>query len=826
MMTEIGVRSGVRGDGLRVLIEPTSSPTMARCCAEVRKRWPGSRIIIHDPAGTGPQGSAGQAWRALFGRDLVARYDFSRSLIVVAMDADPLASGPCHLAHARAFSSLRRARRAGQPMNRLYVAESSPTCTGSIADHRLPVSDHAIVDLLLGLMAELITEHRVSCPDPRIAALVARRSEVVHPPWIRAAAADLAAHRGAGLVVIGERQPPLAHALGHALNAAVLNVGATIAYGPSPLLGGDGDLLSLARELDEGRVDDLLILGGNPVLTAPGDIRFGRRIAQARNCNYLGLYENETAQLCQGFMPQAHVLESWGDACAGDGTRSIQQPLIDPLHGGITSCEALAALAGPVRSAQDLVRRTWSDAHQVSGADAGTDADAHLADVLRHGFEAGSATPAAVAIADWSALARFTDPPRSAGSFELSLHLDGKVHDGCFANNPWLQELPDPVTKLTWDNAALISPAAARRLGVAQGDLIAIRCESAALTLPAIIQPGQAEWTISVALGYGRRGAERTAVGIGVDAYPLTSAVRPWSSTVIGVSATPGTHRLAITQHHWSLEGRPILLERTLEDIALPADGGLQPPPGPSLRPAPVHGPGPQWAMVIDASVCIGCSACVVACQAENNIPVVGKDNVLRSREMHWLRVDRYYRGSEDDPVTLLQPMACQHCEKAPCEYVCPTYATTHSQDGLNEMTYNRCVGTRFCSNNCPYKVRRFNWYNFADGREPLPLARNPEVTVRERGVMEKCTYCVQRIRTGEHRSLVAGRPLRTDEIVTACQQTCPTQAITFGDMSDPASAVAQLREHPLAYAVLEDSGAQPRTRYLAQVRNPHPDLP
>jgi len=824
-MQEVATHTGTRGDGLRVLMEPTASPTMARCCAEVKQRWPGSRIIIHDAAGIGAHGAAGQAWRALFGHDLVARYDFSRSLIVVAMDADPLASGPSHLAHARGFASLRRARSAGQPMNRLYVAESSPTCTGSIADHRLAVSDRDIVDLLLALLAELMAGQGVLCPDQRIAALVAGRTTSAHPSWIRAAAADLAANRGAGLILIGDRQPPLAHALGHALNAALGNVGATIAYGPSPLMAGDGDLASLMRELDRGQVDDLLILGGNPVLTALGDIQLGRRISQARNRWYLGLYEDETAQLCNGFIPQAHVLESWGDACACDGTRSIQQPLIDPLHGGIAACEVLAALVGPPRLARDLVRDTWRDAFQGAGSIADAGADAHLAEVLRRGVEVGRASSLVSTAADWSALARFEVPQRSRDGFELSLKLDAKVHDGRFANNPWLQELPDQVTKLTWDNAALISPAAARRLGVAQGALIEVRCDTGALTVPVIIQPGQAEWTISVSLGYGRRGAERTAADIGVDAYPLTSISRPWSAAVIAVTSRPASHRLAITQHHWSLEGRPILLEQTLAGINLPADAPLQPPPGPSLRPAPAHGPGPQWAMVIDTSVCIGCSACVVACQAENNIPVVGKENVLRSREMHWLRIDRYYRGNEDDPVALLQPMACQHCEKAPCEYVCPTYATTHSQDGLNEMTYNRCVGTRFCSNNCPYKVRRFNWYNFADGRDPLPLARNPEVTVRARGVMEKCTYCVQRIRTTEHRSLVDGVPLRTDAVVTACQQTCPTQAITFGDMTDPASAVAHLRAHPLAYAVLEDSGAQPRTRYLAHVRNPHPEL-
>jgi molybdopterin-containing oxidoreductase family iron-sulfur binding subunit len=625
-------------------------------------------------------------------------------------------------------------------------------------------------------------------------------------------------------VIAGPRQPPLVHALAHAIAVMLGGPGPASGFAPSPLRPADGDLADLAAALEGGAVDGLLILGANPLATAPGDLPFRAALAKARCRVHLGMYEDETARRCEWFIPQAHELECWGDASAHDGTLSLQQPLIAPLHGGLSPLEALAGLLGDQRPARELVRAAWRgrwrDLDETAFA-------ALFAQSLRRGAAAGTASAELAPEADWTAIPALAAaaPARDAGAWEVSLRIDAKVHDGRFANNPWLQELPDPITKLTWGNAALLSPASARALGVTDGDLLELRHGEDRVEIPALVLPGQADGAIAVALGYGRSGAERTAAGVGSDAYGLRRAGSPWTLPDAQVRGLGGRSELARTQGHWSLEDRPIVLERTR------AEFGRQPArPGRGQALASVReaaaSEGRQWGMVVDLSACMGCSACVIACQAENNIPVVGRENVRRSREMHWLRVDRYYRGDPDDPVMVSQPMACQHCEKAPCEYVCPTYATTHSHDGLNEMTYNRCVGTRFCSNNCPYKVRRFNWYEFSSADQPLlAMARNPEVTVRARGVMEKCTYCVQRIRTAEIAATVAGRALRTDEVVTACQQACPAQAIVFGDIADPRSAVAGLRASPLAYGVLDETGAQPRTRYLERLSNPNPDL-
>jgi len=811
--------AGEGGSGLWVMGASDASPTCAAQLARLRARWPRMHVIDHDPLGQGPRGEAGRALRAVHGRPVVLRHDL-RAPVIVALDADPLASGAFHLRQARDFSDGRRARAAGQAMNRLYVAESSPTCTGSLADHRLRLRDHEVDDLVFAIIAELVRVHGLSVPDAQTAARVAGGKPGVDAAWVATVAADLANNAGKSVVMVGERRPAATQRAVHVLNDMLGNLGATVVCLPDPRWLGDGDISELAAALAAGGVGRLLILGGNPVRTAPGDVDFSALIAQAGSACYLGQHEDETARACAWFVPEAHFLECWGDAVALDGTPSLQQPLIEPMYGGHSASEILARLGGDRRGGRELVRDVWR-------ARRPGDDDAAFATWYARCLRDGVAGTAALPIAeppDWAAPgpdeARF--PP---DAWEISLHADAKVHDGRFANNPWLQELPDPISKLTWDNAALLSPASALALGVATGDLIAITGGAAEIVIPVVVQPGQADASIRVALGYGRDGAERTAAGVGVDAYRLRVRGARWNPPV-SVRRVVGSRALGITQEHWSLEGRPIIRERTAADFAAHPRADAPPTPQPSLRSQSVPAPGPQWGMVVDLSVCTGCSACVIACQAENNIPVVGRDNVRRGREMHWLRVDRYYRGDAANPVALSQPMACQHCEKAPCEYVCPTYATTHSRDGLNEMTYNRCVGTRFCSNNCPYKVRRFNWYEFNDHKaRTITLARNPEVTVRARGVMEKCTYCVQRIRGAGNNAAATGVPLATDAIATACQQSCPTRAITFGDITDSRSEVAALRHSPLAYAVLEDTGTQPRTLYLERLANPNPGL-
>ena len=554
-----------------------------------------------------------------------------------------------------------------------------------------------------------------------------------------------------------------------------------------------------------------MILGGNPVYTAHA----GLAAALTRVPSlYLGLYANETAKMCRHVVPALHALEQWDLARAFDGTLTPVQPLIEPVFGGHSTAELLDALLGdPPTHARDRVAAAWTRLQPA------TDFAAGLAVGCARDTAATSvavAAPAAIAPA----------APRPPRSLELDLRPHPAMYDGRFTNNPWLLELPEPITKLTWDNAAQLSPQTASRLGLATGDLVALGVEGRTLDVPVILVPGHADNSITLHAGYGRSGDEHIAHGVGVNAFALWRG--PFQTSV--TLANRDRHReLAITQEHWRMEHRPIALGGSLAELAsdawrteLASHRGNSPS---LLKKYPT--PGEQWAMSIDLTSCTGCSACVMACAAENNTPVVGRTEVLKSREMHWLRIDRYIDdgSAPGDTVISVQPMLCQHCEDAPCEYVCPVEATTHSPDGLNEMTYNRCVGTRFCSNNCPYKVRRFNWFDFKQHDGLQLLARNPDVTVRDRGVMEKCTYCVQRIRRTEIDARVAGRPIGASEVRTACQQVCPTQAITFGSITNAASSVTEQRTRPHSYEVLHDQGTRPRTTYLARIRNPNPEL-
>jgi Fe-S-cluster-containing dehydrogenase component len=536
------------------------------------------------------------------------------------------------------------------------------------------------------------------------------------------------------------------------------------------------------------------------------------------------LFENETGSAAEWLVPAAHYLESWGDARAYDGTASIVQPLIAPLYGGKTAAELLSALLGEGnRSSHELVRDQWRAASQAR------DFDTFWDEALQRGVIPGTAAPPVRPGLRWNSIA---DPlaaaPAEPSGMEIVFQPDPSVYDGRFANNAWLQELPDPMTKLTWGNAALLSPATAAKLRLDSGDRLRLRWQGRELTAPAQVLPGMADEVVALRFGYGRgSGGEELAKDVGVSAFRLWNSEMPYGGAGLQLERVSGNEQLATTQTHWSIEDRPIALHATLAEYREHPDftrrqKGRQL----SLYQGPPEGSGDQWAMTIDLSTCTGCSACVVACQAENNIPVVGPEGVLKSREMHWLRIDRYFSGALEDPAVVSQPMLCQHCEKAPCEYVCPVNATAHSPDGLNEMIYNRCVGTRFCSNNCPYKVRRFNWFDYnAELSETERMAKNPDVTVRARGVMEKCTFCVQRIREAQIGAKLEGRPLRDGEVRTACQQACPTGAIVFGSLNDPGSEVLRSREEPRSYAVLHELGTEPRVRYLARITNPNPEL-
>jgi Fe-S-cluster-containing dehydrogenase component len=812
--------AGARGAGLHLLLEPTASPFVLGLLARVRERWPDCRVHWDAPLG-GDGAETGIA--ALFGRRAQPVYDLASADVVLAIEADLLGGVPFGLRYAHDFARGRRIAAPAAELSRLYVVETSPSVTGGAADHRLRLRPTRIPVLVRALASRIADRTGASSPT----ASDDLPAELRH--WADAVAADLLRHRGRSAIAAGARQSAEVHALVHWINVALGNDGRTVRYiePPIPAAEAGSGLAALAQALDAGEVACLVMLEGNPVYTAPPGLDFAARLRRTAFSVYLGLYRNETARACRWAVPARHYLEMWGDGRAWDGTLSTVQPLVDPLFGGHAPAELLAFLAGASGEPLALLRSHWA-----SRSDGGPSWE----EAVQRGVVAGSSSPSLAVrpVPDaLNAVASLRPAERPAPALELSLVPSATVHDGRFGNNPWLQELPDPVTKLTWGNAALLSPATATRLGVEAGRMVEVAAGGQRVSLPALPVPGHADDSVTIALGYGRppsgsdEGAEQIAAGLGASGYALARPGQPAAPLEVTVRPLPDRVELPITQEHWSMEGRPVALHATLEEFRRRQEIA----PATRARPLSLYQPEQppaehQWAMVVDLSACTGCSACVVACQAENNVPVVGPDGVRRSREMHWLRLDRYYAGSEDDPVVLSQPMLCQHCEKAPCEYVCPVAATVHSPDGLNEMVYNRCVGTRFCSNNCPYKVRRFNWFDYnAEVSATERLAKNPDVTVRARGVMEKCTFCVQRIREAEISARLEDRPLSPAEVRTACQQSCPTQAIAFGSLTERAGEVARLWEHPRGYAVLEHLGTQPRVRYLARITNPNPEL-
>jgi molybdopterin-containing oxidoreductase family iron-sulfur binding subunit len=649
---------------------------------------------------------------------------------------------------------------------------------------------------------------------------------------VDAIAKDLSARRGRSIVIAGPAQPASVHALAHAMNEALGNNGQTVVYTAAPeAMPSDqlADLRALVTDMDAGRVQILLMIGeSNPVLTAPADLKFSDALGKVPLRVHSGLFRDETALLSHWHVPAAHYLEAWSDARTIDGTASIVQPLIQPMYGGKSAHEVLATLSEtPDRPGYDLVREFWM-AQPQGGGDPAAFERAWRA-WLHDGIIPGTAHPPRPVTLAADFAGRATAAAAVSG-MEVNFRHDPTIYDGRFANNGWLQETPKPMTKLTWDNAALVAPATAETLGVKSGDLLEVRHEGRQLRVPVWISPGHVADALTISVGYGRTRAGRVGNGTGFNAYALRGSTSPWFGAA-EVTTTGDTYALVSTQDHWTLEDRNIVRSANLEEFkTTPAFAGgmehLKLDQGVSLYPEYEY-QGYRWGMAIDMNACTGCSACVVACVAENNIPVVGKDQVSRNREMHWLRVDRYYSGSLDNPDTYFQPMPCQQCEKAPCEVVCPVAATVHSDEGLNDMVYNRCVGTRYCSNNCPYKVRRFNFLLYQDWNTPqFKLQRNPDVTVRSRGVMEKCTYCVQRINAARIQSKREERNIRDGEVLTACQAVCPTEAIVFGNINDPESKVAKLKGSPLNYALLAELNTQPRTTYLAAVRNPNPELP
>jgi len=803
---------------LHVLMEPTSSPTTIALLERLLANDTEGRLHYYAPL------ARDAAWHGAaiaFGRPLETQFDLSRAEVVVALDADLFGAGPRALSATRGFSRRRRVRSTADSMNRLYVVEAALTVTGGMADHRFRARRCDVAGIAAALLAAVAQNQQL------IQGLVGSL-----PAWIGALAADLRAHAGRSLVVVGDSQPAEVHALVHLINVALGNIGRTLKFTESPIdRAGQPShgLEGLVAALDEKRVDTLLILGGNPVYSAAADLELERRLATVPERVYLGLYENETARACSWFIPAAHPLEAWGDARAYDGTISIAQPLIEPLYGGRTSDELLAVMSGSARlKAHTLVREHWRMQWSQSFA-------AQWDAALQTGLLEGTALPEVTVSADWEAVLRAAKKlPKPPEGLEIGFPADTRVRDGAFTNSGWLLELPDPITKLTWENALLVSSQTAAALDLATEDVVELHLNGRRVSAPVFVAPGHADGSVSLSLGYGREGSETLARGLGVNASALRSAKAPHFALGVSLEKTGRKSALATTQTHWSMEGRDLIRRASLAEYRENPGFAQRPAePNASLYKLPLLGE-QQWGMSIDLSACTGCSACVIACQAENNTPIVGKEGVLARREMHWIRIDRYFEGTDDDPAMLVQPMLCQHCEKAPCEYVCPVNATVHSPDGLNEQAYNRCVGTRFCSNNCAWKVRRFNWFNYhelavrgkgEDAQALHAMAMNPDVTVRARGVMEKCTYCVQRIRAQGIAARIADRPLEQGEVVTACAQACPAEAIVFGSLTMKGSDLDKLRNNERQYAVLGELGTEPRTRYLARLDNPNPEL-
>jgi MoCo/4Fe-4S cofactor protein with predicted Tat translocation signal len=842
-------QSTSKGAGLRILTETVASPTLAAQIQQVLSLQPNAKWIQWEPVN---RDNARAGARTAFGQYIEPLYDLTKADVILSLDADFLSSeGASNLLYMRQFATRRRVEDSADNLNRLYVVESNHTLTGGRADNRLPLKSSQI-EAFARAVAAATGVSGVSGTAPAEA-----------DAFASAVAKDLAEHKGRAVVMVGDSQPPAVHAIAHAINAAI---GAPVSYVPTPEIVPTQQstaLTELVADINAGHVQMLVIIGeSNPAHTAPADLKFAEAMRKVNLVVHSGLFFDETATLSHWHIPAAHYLEAWSDARSVDGTVSIVQPLIQPLYGGKSAHEVVATMSDrPERAGYDVVREYWQatgsksaqGAQSAQGASADVAPRAQAATVgapsasavtppdpfekswrkwLHDGFIAGSGAAAGTATVAPDVATRIGQAGTAIDGIEVNFRRDPTIYDGRYANNGWLQELPKPMTKLTWDNAALIAPSTAEAHQLANGDTIGIQHEGRSHQVPVWIVPGHAKDAITLTVGYGRTRAGRIGNGAGFNTYELrgSTALFFGAATII---KTGDDYDLAGTQDHWSIEHTNILRSATLDEFkanpafvkamehGVPKDGRISLYADREYR-------GQQWGMAIDLNTCTGCNACVIACVAENNIPVVGKEQVKRNREMHWLRIDRYFAGPNPDmPDTYFQPMPCQQCENAPCEVVCPVSATVHSAEGLNDMIYNRCVGTRYCSNNCPWKVRRFNFLLYQDWNTPqFKLQRNPDVTVRSRGIMEKCTYCVQRINAARIQSKREDRDIRDGEIVTACQAVCPTEAIVFGNINDPNSRVAKLKSSPRNYTTLEDLNTRPRTTYLAAVKNPNPALP
>ena len=883
------------GAGLRILTGTITSPTLLAQLQEIQKTFPEASWHRYEPVSR----DAIHAGAAMaFGRKLDPIYHFDKADVVLSLDGDFLSIEPGSLRYARQFVDRRRIRTLGEngkpieassiTMNRLYVAESMPSLAGAMADHRLPVKPGDIAALAAAIAKAVGVAGEIAAPT----------LSPVAATWAAKVAKDLAAHKGTALVIAGESQSPATHALAFAINSALGAIGQTITFidpiDPHPD-DSISSLKSLVDDMNAGKVDTLLIFGTNPVYTAPADLNFLAAMQKVALRIHLGEHDDETAFNCQWHLPEANYLEAWGDIRGFDGTVSIVQPLIAPLYQGKSACEILSMVAGrPDVSGYEIVRAYWSN-HSTGNFDTWWKTSLEKGIIP---LPPSPGTPGEGRGGGLTATSLKLEISAPKSPFQLSFLPDPSLLDGRYANNAWLQELPKPLTHITWDNAAMLSPHAAESLHVQNGDMLELTSAGRTLQAAAWVLPGHADGAVTLHLGFGRTRAGRVGGNQkqthGFNAYALRTSSEPNFASDVQIKKIAGHYNLVSTHTHHSMESMTLSPSVKPQVVATPTDNdeirnrklirvtsldefhadpqfaqkiddeeaGERKPgerrvqlglfPDHDYTPTKINPQKHRWAMSIDTQSCIGCNACMVGCQSENNIPIVGKEQVSNGREMHWIRIDTYFAGGLDDPETYFEPITCMHCETAPCELVCPVGATVHDDEGINNMVYNRCVGTRYCSNNCPYKVRRFNFLQYQDTTtEQYKLMRNPEVTVRSRGVMEKCTYCIQRI--NNTRIDIETMQVRLEEqmratpsdadraqlqnqldtasrkllngLQTACQQACPTEAIVFGDLNDPFSAVSLLKREPHDYGLLEELTTKPRTTYLARVRNPNPEM-
>lgn len=882
------------GHGLSILVEQSSSPSRARLQKVIAEKFPQATWHVHEPVDFDIHR---QAATLAFGKPVAPYFKIDEAKVIVALDSDFIGGEDNLHVNIRRFAKGRKMEKAADSMSRLYAVEALMTLTGVNADHRLRVPSGAVSAVAARFAAEILKQSGQG--GPVADALQSLAASAGNEKWIVECAKDLLANKGKCLVLAGHRQPLAVHLMANAINAALGNVGSTVVLLPAPEPKA-GSIADLAQALNAGKVETLVVLGGNPVYNAPADLNWAQAQGKAKTVVRLGYYEDESFPANGWSLPLAHYLESWGDARTADGTLVPVQPLIEPLFGGITEIEVLARIVGQPISSYAIARETF---RSVAGG-----GEEEWKKFLHDGFLANSAAKPVDAGIDFAAVGSALTgaglkpvAPPTKDQLEVVFHRDYRMDDGRFNNNGWMQELPDPITKMTWENVILMSVKTAKDLGVyfenrennrINSPWVKIQLDGREIEGPVWPQPGQADNVIALALGYGRKQTGRVGHNSGYDAYQLRTTKAYHYSGGAKLVSTGRLHSLSVTQDHGAMEGRPIIREATVDEYRQRPKFATafnmekpplnQPPAAPdpySLYPNPFYpaekSAQHQWGMSIDLSSCVGCASCMVACQSENNVPIVGKYQVANNREMHWIRIDRYFTGdpnkNEDSIQVINQPMLCQHCEAAPCENVCPVNATVHDQEGLNVMVYNRCVGTRYCSNNCPYKIRRFNYFDYnrrpleqlqgpvyttplthstdgkwdllrwwddpdrgnkpADEWELLKLVKNPEVTVRMRGVMEKCSYCLQRIEGAKIAQKVkagaSGDVIVPDgAIKTACQQACPAEAIVFGNVADPNSRVSKLKAQDRNYSVLDFLNTKPRTTYLARIRNPNPNMP